>query len=251
MFLTDRKNSASKIGKDLLTEATRYSDLYFQDLEGGHDFGKRFLFHMVWAMQNYKFDYFVRMDDDYFLCMDRFILEVPMPPKSLYHWGWVHCIQGIVRPEESVILLSKDIIAKYLGQDPDKILCNRWADQMIAIWSGILKLPNFYRHDDRLHHHPPARDVETFRTERNICTTYIGIHGSYPQQMLTLWKHRGKKIYPAGKSLDDYASSCQYDSVFDWRSFSALWKAQPKLCKTNPDWGGSHGITYSGRQGTR
>ena len=226
-----------------------YGDMKFQNLQGGFEnFGKRFLFHMVWAMQNYKFDYFVRLDDDYFMCMDRFIREVPMPPKSVYHWGWVHYIKNLVRPEESVILLSKDLVKIFLSQDPDNMLCHKLADQMIGIWNEELHLPKFYHHDPRLHHDPPGQSLKKFKTEQTICANYIGIHGSYPKLMRTLWKHRGNVTYEAGKTFDDFAFHCPEDSVMNWRTFVNGWHAEPKLCKTNPDWGVPLGTSYQGRE---
>ncbi|XP_065659770.1 uncharacterized protein LOC101236165 isoform X1 [Hydra vulgaris] len=250
MFLTDWKNLDTKLGKDLLFEANKYGDLYFQNLTGGYDFGMRFLYHMVWSMQNINFDYFLRLDDDYFVCMERFLDEVPMPPKKLYHWGWVHCSLNIVRPEESIILLSRDVIEIFLGQDPEKMLCNRWADQMIGIWNNELNLPKLYHHDNRLHHHPPARDIKSFKSQENICTDYIGVHGSYPIQMRTLWKNKGPKNYNKNNSLENFSSFCMYDSVMDWKSFEPYWRVEPKLCKTNPNWGGPFGTTYIGREGS-
>ncbi|XP_065659766.1 uncharacterized protein LOC124817580 [Hydra vulgaris] len=249
VFLTDWKDPYSNLGKSLLSEADIYNDMYFQNLTGGHDFGKRFLYHMVWSMQNFDYDYFLRLDDDYFVCMERFLYEVPMPPRKLYHWGWVHCIENLVRPEESIILLSRDIVEIFLGQDPEKILCNRWADQMIGIWNNILNLPKFYHHDRRLHHDPPARDIDSFRTKKNICTEFIGVHGSYPIQMRTLWQHRGSSNYEKSSSLDNYSDFCWFDSIMNWENFGPDWRVEPKLCKTDPDWGGKFGSAYTGREG--
>ena len=230
-------------------ESKKNGDLRFQNLEGGVDFGKRFLYHLVWTMTNYDFHYFVRMDDDYFMCMDRFIQEVPMPPRSYYHWGWVHCIPGIVRPEESLILLSRDIVETFIGQDPDKILCHKWADQMIGIWNKELNLKKFYRHDHRLHHDPPAAHIQSFATETNICHKYLGVHGSYPEQQRVLWRHRGPSTYEPNKSFDDYSDFCEHPSEMDWRPFGGEWHGEPKLCKDNPVWEGPRGDTYKGREG--
>ena len=250
MFLTDSKDQKSDTGIDLLSEARKYGDIHFQNLTGGYDFGMRFLYHMVWAMQNFDFDYFVRADDDYFLCMKRFLNEIPMPPKKLYHWGWVHCELDLVRPEESLILLSRDVIEIFLGQDPENILCHRWADQMIGIWVKNLHLATFhYRHDVRLHHDPPAAFLPNFKTEKSICTKYIGVHGSYPAQMRTLWNHRGPSNYDKSKTLDHYSFNCWYSSYMNWQLFYGEWKAKPKLCKADPSWGGPLGTTYVGRQG--
>ena len=204
---------------------------------------------MVWATQNFKFDYFLRSDDDYFICMERFMTEVPMPPKSLFLWGYVHCANNMVRPDESIVLFSNYIMEIFLGQDPDKMLCSKWAGQMIGVWNEELKLPKFYKNEPRLHYHPPIQLVKRLKNERNICNKYIGLHGSYPEQMKMLWLHRGKHIsYENGKSLDDYAHNCPHDSVMLWENFSPGWKAEPKLCKSDPDWGEYHGKKYGGRQ---
>ena len=249
VFLTDWRDQSSGLGEKLLIEANTFGDLYFQNLTGGFDFGKRFLYHMVWSMQNFDFDYFLRLDDDYFFCMERFLQEVPMPPKKHYHWGWVHCIPNLVRPDESIILLSRDLIEAFLGQDSDNILCNRWAGQMIGIWNNELRLPKFYRHDARLHHDPPAQNIESFKSKENICTEYIAVHGSYAIQMKILWKHRGPSNYDKNKTLDSYSDFCINESIMNWKLFLETWRAEPKLCKNDPHWGGTFGTTYIGRQG--
>ena len=201
-------------------------------------------------MHNFDFDYFLRLDDDYFICMDRFIDEVPMPPKSYYHWGWIHCVEDIVRVEESIILLSRDIVETFIGQDSNKMLCHRWTGQMIGIWKQELMLKTFYHHDQGLHHHPPAEQLVSFWKEQNICSKYVAVHGAYPSMMRILWKNRGPNNYPSGKSLIDYASKCDFpDDVLMLQKLSKTWQAVPKLCKDNPDWGEDRGKTYLGRQG--
>ncbi|XP_047133129.1 uncharacterized protein LOC100197483 isoform X1 [Hydra vulgaris] len=249
VFLTDWKPSS--YGVDLQSESIKYGDIYFQNLTGGFDFGKRFLFHMVWAMQNFKFDYFLRLDDDYFLCLERFLNEIPMPPNKLYHWGWIHCIKDLVRPDESIILLSRDLIEIFLGQDPETMLCHKWADQMIGIWINTMSLPNFhYRHDIRLYHNPPASFVEKFKNEKNICSTYIGVHGSYPNQMKTFWKNRGISNFNNKKTLNDHSVYCFYNQYMNWKLFLNEFHAEPTLCINDAHWDGTFEATYYyGRQG--
>merc|ERR1712073_128643 len=95
-----------------------------------------------------------RVDDDYFLCLERFLHELPVPMMNYFHWGFTHCILGIVRPEESIILLSRDVLEKFIFQDPHKMRCHPLADQMIGVWTTDLNLHNLYRTDERLHHAP-------------------------------------------------------------------------------------------------
>ncbi|XP_012564874.2 uncharacterized protein LOC101237488 isoform X1 [Hydra vulgaris] len=249
VFLTDWKDPKTD-GLHLLLESYKYGDIYFQNLTGGYDFGKRFLYHMAWAMQNFIFDYFLRTDDDYFLCIKKLLDEIPMPPKNLYHWGWVHCIKDMVRPDESIILLSKDLIEKFLYQDPQKMLCHRWGGQMIGIWINNLGINNFrYKHDTRLHHDPPAEHVPYFNNKTDICSSYIGIHGSYPSKMRSFWNSSNFNTFINNKTLDEHCVYCKYNQTINWKLFFGEWKAEPKLCKDNPNWGGMFGATYPGRQG--
>ena len=76
----------------------------FQRLKGGVTFGIRFLYHMVWARLHYNFDYFLRMDDDYFFCLDRFLIELPVPMATNFALGYAHCVKRATRLDESMVL---------------------------------------------------------------------------------------------------------------------------------------------------
>ena len=52
VFLTDIVNEETAVGKALIKEENMYNDLHFQELQGGFDFGKRFLYRMMWALNN-------------------------------------------------------------------------------------------------------------------------------------------------------------------------------------------------------
>eukprot|EP00794_Sanderia_malayensis_P016973 gene16973-18684_t len=252
LFITDKQRSNSRYADVINEESQKYHDLEFQDLGGGVEFGKRYLYHMLWAVRNFEFDYFLRLDDDYFICMDKVINELPMPPLKMFHWGWVHCINGITRPEESVLLFSKDVIEKFLTQNPDTMRCHPWADQQIGLWVEDLglqqKLP--YHHDNRLHHHPPTRDLPNLLAEKDVCKGHIGLHGSYPETMRTLWQHRGTYELK-DETLEQNSNICKSDLQFHWDAFGGYWKYEPKLCKTDPKWDTSKqggGTSFGGRE---
>ena len=247
--MTDAVNSSTATGQIVENESRLFKDLFFQNLQGGAEFGKRFLYHLVFALTNYNFNYFIRMDDDYMLCIDRLINEIPMPPRKFYHWGYVHCQQDIVRPEESIILFSRDLIELFLGQNPRDMLCHKFADQMIALWRKLVPVKKLYRHDLRLHHAPPASHIKELFNEDNLCSKFIGLHGTYEEQMRKFWKQRGPSDYPKNATLDDFSSHCKAAENFDWRNFDKLWKARPQLCINRPKWDGVKGETYIGRQG--
>ena len=249
--MTDHQNAGDPYEKQLAEEAAKHNDMEYQVLGGGVEFGKRFIYHMLWAVKNFEFDYFMRLDDDYFLCFDKVINELPMPPLKLFHWGWVHCINGITRPEESVIVLSKDIIETFLLQDPEKMRCHPWADQQIGLWvqdlgwTHVLK----WRHDPRLHHDPPVRNLPHFLNDPNACSR-LGYHGSYPNAMRTLWSHRGQYELKKETFLET-SNICKSDLLFDWAKFTDFWRYEPRLCNTNPVWDTSKqggGKNFGGRQ---
>ena len=250
--MTDKPSKDSKYLNQINREFEQYKDLEFQVLGGGVEFGKRFLYQMLWAVRNFDFDYFLRLDDDYFICADKLINELPMPPIPLFHWGWVHCLNGITRPEESVILLSSSVIKLFLLQDPEKMRCHPWADQMIALWVEDLQLKHIllYRTDRRLHHEPPAHSMPKLLNETNICQKHLGLHGSYPETMRTLWRNRGTYNL-INETLVQNSDVCRSDLKFGWNNFRAFWSYPPKLCKINPTWETSkqgNGSSFGGRQ---
>jgi len=236
VFITDDPDNNTEIGREVLHEQQTHGDIVFQKLRGGIEFGKRFLYHLIWAMQNYDFDYFLRMDDDYFFCLDRFTHELQIPMQKMYHWGYVHCVTDIVRPEESMILLSRDLVERFLDQDPATIKCHPWADQMIATWVQELKLGKIYNHDTRLHHHPPLKDIKNVSSDfKRVCRRYIGVHGSYPEHTRLLWKLRENKEH-RGFKLDEYTEQCSKPQVFRWESFVNVWRYKPKKFIDDPIW---------------
>ena len=234
--MTDLLSTSTEVGKNLLQEQRQYQDIEFQKLKGGVEFGKRYLYHLVWAIQNFDFNYFMRMDDDYFLCLDRLIGELPLPPRKLYHWGYVHCFPKIVRPEESIVMFSRDLVEMFLAQNPLTIKSHPWADQMIATWVSELHLPKIYNHDPRLHHTPTLLHIKNITgVFHDVCNNYIGVHGSYPNYMKTLWGLRKSEKY-TNMTLNEHTTQCHLPQVFDWQGFSRYWSYKPKRFITNPVW---------------
>lgn len=253
--MTDHQEPSSEFYNVVQNESAKYGDMRFQNLGGGIQFGVRYLYHAIFAMKHYDFDYFLRMDDDYFFCLDNFLQEIPQPMEKHFHWGWVHCIESITRPEESMILFSRDLLTKYLKQDPQKMKCHPWADQMIGEWTNDLKLLPIFRHDDRIHHVPIVSEEPSLRDERSICSKYIAIHGCYPPDMRLFWRQRGSNTGHSNnvkQNLKSNSHMCMYSKKFDWRIFIEEWKYEPKLCIGNPQWDtkkqSTTGGSYTGRQ---
>ena len=252
--MTDSQPPNSTYHDSIQTEQEQYGDLRFQDLEGGIQFGVRYLNHILFSFFNYDFDYMLRMDDDYFFCIDQFLSELPVPMESMFHWGWTHCITYAVRPEESMLLFSRDLLMHFLLQDPYQLKCHPWADQMIGAWAEDLKLRKIFRHDPRLHHTPIISKEPTLRTERNICQKYMGVHGCYAEDMLLLWHNRGDHLTVDKNSKRNLKSSsklCKDVSVFKWEEFIWRWRYKAKPCILKPSWNTTKqtlaGGAYTGR----
>ena len=213
------------IQENLLNETSRYGDIEFQPLLGGIEFGMRFLYHAKWAAANYDFQYFLRTDDDYFVCLKKLLNELPWRPKQNLCWGNFHCEVQMTWIDESWMLFSSDIIDKFLNQDARTMLCHPHAGQQIGIWLNNISGRLFF-HDVRLNH------VRAFDWQaRNVCVTYMGVHRAFASRMLQLAKtsEDGAKTVPP---ISKFSSYCEYDT-FDHRRLHDPYFYEPKPCVEN------------------
>ncbi|XP_068751174.1 beta-1,3-galactosyltransferase 6-like [Montipora capricornis] len=216
----------------LLQERNQYKDIELQPLLGW-EFGLRFLSQIKWAYAKFDFQYLLRIDDDYFLCLKRLLAELPVRPKENLIWGHFHCEAGITWIDESFMIFTPDIIYKFLSQNESTMLCHPHADQQIGLWLNHIPTKQFF-HDGRLHHDPPASFSSKFNKITNVCRSYLGIHGTYGEKMVYFGQNAndGRKRV---SSLPDFVTFCRTTN-FDHRVFGPEWRYEPKLCKGNPRW---------------
>lgn len=82
-FFTDSLSDMEpKVQSVLVNESAKYGDLEFMPIPKGYNFGLRLLWLMEWSVQRYDFDFFLRMDDDYFVCLKRLLFEIPFRPQK-------------------------------------------------------------------------------------------------------------------------------------------------------------------------
>lgn len=82
-FFTDSLSDMEpKVQTVLANESIKYDDLEFMPVPKGYNFGLRLLWLMEWSTQKYNFDFFLRMDDDYFVCLKRLLFEIPFRPQK-------------------------------------------------------------------------------------------------------------------------------------------------------------------------
>ena len=251
--MTDTRKEGERYYKELYNERNIFNDIRFQNLKGGAEFGNRLLYHLVYAYINYNFDYIMRIDDDYFVCFENILNELPLPMEPMFHWGYMHNVYKVKRPEESIIIFSKDLVSMFLHQDFHMIKCHPLADQMIAVWANELKLRDIFRHDPRLHHNPLVREKPQLRELKEVCKHYIGIHGAYADDMRTLWKNRGQfsRNNVEGNLLENSVLIETFEGYY-WSNFEDKWRYKPKLCLNDPKWNTDMlkvvNGTYLGRQ---
>lgn len=236
VFITDGSVEDQDQHMRVMQERNRYKDIELQPLQGGREFGLRFLNQIKWAKAKFDFQHLLRMDDDYFLCLKRLIAELPTRPKENLIWGYFHCEAGITWIDEAFMIFSQDVIYKFLSQNDSTMLCHVHADQQIGLWlNNIPEMDLLYFHDTRLYHHPPASFSPQFDNITNVCDWYLALHGTYEEKMryFGLNENDGtKNVFP----IPNFSFFCQ-TTRFDYRQFEPKFRFEPKPCKDNPSWG--------------
>lgn len=196
-FFTERPNEANhgkrQESSTLLTkESLRHGDITIQDIGTGMNFGVKLLEAMRWMSHHYSFDFFLRLDDDYFLCLERMLNELSCLLKSgaqqsPFYAGSRACAQPMPYIDEAYILVSSVIVDRILAA-PD-LNCTATGSLTSAAWVTIGGPGN------------PQGDVAWVRDRRldyhglwwkenhtsPVCEQKMGIHCTYPDQMKEYW----------------------------------------------------------------
>ncbi|XP_068676929.1 uncharacterized protein [Montipora foliosa] len=234
-FFTDGLQLTREDKAILANEKHAYKDIEYQPIAGGRNFGLRYLYQMMWAAAKYNFTYFLHLDDDYFVCLERLKTELRYRPTKMLTWGWYHCVTNLIRMDEAWTLFSHDVVTRLLSQDPQQILCHPHAGLQVGGWihSVFNKSDNLIYFDDRrLHHAPRARKVKMFENLTNACDSFMGIHGGSPEMMLRFSKYandNAKKV----TVLTEVSQTCDKPFVLD---LSKAGQFDLRPCVQNPQW---------------
>lgn len=218
-----------------------HGDIEFQALESTRIFGLRFLYQIMWATAKFHFVYLLRVDDDFFVCLERLKAELPYRPTERLIWGSYHCwYRDLIYVDEAWLLFSSDIVERFLSQDPRRILCHPHADQQIPVWINKLYSYNeslVHFDDRRLHLYPPAVTLEKFRNLHQVCNSYVGVHGSSPEMMRN-FGHHGGDAPKSNSSLKSthVTETCHFPNVFNISKITGPYKFELRPCLTNPRW---------------
>lgn len=219
-YFTDKTEST-------MQEASQHDDLVLMDVVGGHtNFLERFDSQVKWLQERYMFDYFLRVDDDGFLCIDQLMVDLKVLPKSGLFWGKYFCEEGRVVADENFMLFSVDVIHLLINS-----LFRRQGHATFAahfgLWQHVLNLTIV---DDRARIDAQQGYLTTFMHKRtasetdkqsctDFCSKYIWAHHVHDAQVI-YWAYEGmKEMKESGKQIQEHV---QRDSVCGGRHFNSL-----------------------------
>ncbi|CAM9456834.1 unnamed protein product [Ectocarpus fasciculatus] len=183
-------------------ESAAHEDLIFMDIDPGMNFALKLLWAMRWMSKQFSFDFFLRLDDDYFLCLGRLLDELDATlaeaeqPLNIYA-GHRYCeVWGRARIDEAYLLLSSALVSRVLSA-PD-LVCSGHAGVTAGWWftkgnplnrKGDVE----WVHDPRLDHEGDLLLDSPKEQYADVCTTHMGVHHAYPDSIVELWEQAKEK----------------------------------------------------------
>ena len=132
----------------------------------------------------FEFDFFLRVDDDYFVCLDRLLKELPHRPKHGLYWGWLHCDQeGMIRIDEGFMILTHDLLKEILDKRNTTLMCSMYGDQSVPLWMEDSRFRVTWYPDNTRIEHRAEGYLKGEYASPEVCDTYIAVHRAYPKYM--------------------------------------------------------------------
>lgn len=228
-FFTEIPAPRSDEEAALEEESAAHGDLVLMDIDAGMNFAVKLLWAMRWMNNHFTFEFFLRLDDDYFLCLRRLLnelsatLEVGVSPLNIYAghmWYWSRA-EGTTRIDEAYILLSADLVLRALAT-PD-LMCAGHAGVTAGWWftkgNALNQLGDVrWVHDARLDH--VGRSVHARKKFGEMCIEHMGVHHAFPEVMPDMWDAAKDAPGPASGNPDEETSVFSY---FDVDVNDGLW----------------------------
>lgn len=170
-------------------EQQKHGDLVFQHAgEGYRGHAQRFFEQVAWLINDsaLNVDFFLKIDDDGFLCLPALSKDLHGMPRSQFFWGKFFCEAGRVLADENFMLFSQDVV-QWLHQSRHLLRLN--PEATFAAHFGILQhVLNLTVLDDRdrmdvqqgwtTHwmQKPASTTVPTQRQAGSFCQQHIWAH---------------------------------------------------------------------------
>jgi len=118
-------------------------------------FGSRGRFQMDWALNHVSYTYFLRVDEDGYLCVRALLEELKQMPKSNFLMGKFHCDVRKARMDENFMLFSRDVVEYFTTS---------WNHSMLPFYGESTLVLNIGSQLSRLW----VREGWTFRDEQKL-----------------------------------------------------------------------------------
>ena len=142
-FFTDALELEPQVRKDLVKEKEMHKDLEMIPTKGGYWLTHRYLHALFWAFKHYDFMFFLKTDDDYFLCLDNLNNDLKhRKQEKLLYWGHLRCKTRLVNIDEGFVIVSADLAQEFIRRN-DSLYCSPFAGQMIAMWVNNLEAEGY------------------------------------------------------------------------------------------------------------
>jgi len=222
-FFTEAPDESIPEGKyeaiALNKESEKYGDLVVLNIERGMNFAIKLLSAMEYMYDRYNFDFFLRLDDDYFLCLDRLLNELEATKNSLtystemmLYAGHRYCSPGETRIDEAYMLLSGALVNRVLTTE--NLHCGAHAGTSAGYWFTVGNDANkdddvIWINDPRLDHKGMVKDIIQDNTlDYSVCKSHMGVHHITPNYMSVLWE--------ASKDEHEFAEFSESETEFTY-----------------------------------
>lgn len=223
-FFTEMPEAENHEEIAVISEESRiYGDLIIQNIDRGMNFGVKLLWAMRWMHDHYSFDFFLRLDDDYFLCLERLVnelscLRTPGKVETPFYAGYRACRQekNAYYIDESYILVSSILTDRILAISGSDLKCSGYGSLTAGAWfttggpgnpTGDVVMVNDYRLDRWGSRWGKSRKGVVGRLEYGqVCEGSIGIHRTYSKHMYVLWTEvsgGGNRSHPREKGCEE------------------------------------------------
>ncbi|CAM9917277.1 unnamed protein product [Ascophyllum nodosum] len=223
--------------KALVEESSAHGDVVVLDIDHGMNFGLKLVSAMRYALDRYDFDFFLRLDDSYFLCLRRLLDELSAlmrgvtandaphaPSQRMLYAGHRYCERNATRIDEAYMLVSGALVRRVMStpglrcSSQEGTSAGRW----FTVGHGVNRAGDVrWVHDPRLDHdgdwwRPPRAGGAARSDYASVCEKHIGVHRAFPERMAGLWAVVSQqKTTKSGEDLAGSSSAVAFEYVQD------------------------------------
>lgn len=151
-----------------LDENVNHNDIEYNHEPGGYaGFNERGKLHMKWALSTYRFKFYLRIDDDGVLCLDRLIWQLktldPSKASAMLFWGKYWCRAHSSRADENFMLFSHQL-AEFIINVLDHFRTSGWT-LALNIGAFLIQMKEVYIIDDRLQIEAQQGHIASYMSE--------------------------------------------------------------------------------------